>query len=117
MLRFVEKKNWRKNVESCWQVSDQINSCLNNSNTFSQLDSNAQAAVRNSVSRNYITQYLSAWVEGSNATESLLNRNSQLFTSLNSECNLNSLHECCREKFSLENLEGDYENFAQKLKK
>jgi hypothetical protein len=125
MLRWVEKKNWRKNVESCWTVSENINKCLDSSKTFESLSKDLKSLVRKSVNKNYIVTYVNAWSSNTNVAGEegkFYDSNSDLWENktleeLKSECDIFALHECCKEKFNLNNLEGDYENFAQTLKK
>lgn len=128
MIRWIEKKNWRNNIDSCWDVSNNITSCLNKSSTFSTLDSQLQSTVLKSVNRNYISKYIKNWVSNPNpnpnSIEDFYNQESNLWTAnkesleaLNTECNILSLHQCCQEKYNLKNLEGDYEWVAQNFKK
>jgi len=125
MIRWIEKKNWRNNVQACWTVSENLNKCLDKSQSFESLNPELKSIIRKSVDKNYIVNYINAWINSEetsalslfNTNSSLWENNSESLDSLNSECNILSLHECCKEKFSLDNLEGDYENFAQSLKK
>ena len=127
MLRWIEKKNWRKNIDACWATSDSINSCINNSATFAALDEELKSVVKKSVNKNYIPKYINAWVLGSeisgdegnfyNSSSSLWEKNRENLEALNTECNILALNECCKEKYNLENLQGDIEWKAQTLKK
>jgi hypothetical protein len=131
MIRWIEKKNWRNNIDSCWDVSNNITSCLNKSSTFSTLDATLQSNILKSVNKNYISKYIKNWVANPNSASllsgvegefynqesNLWSTNKESLEALNSECNILSLQECCQEKYNLKNLEGDYEWAAQKLKK
>ena len=124
MLRWIEKKNWRNNMQACWTVSENINKCLDNSQTYQDLNPELKSVIKTSVNKNYIVNYINSWINAEessaegfyNTNSTIWDKNRDSLDSLNSECNILSLHECCKEKFSLENLEGDYENFAQTLK-
>ena len=127
MLRWIEKKNWRKNIESCWESSDKINQCINNSSTFASFHPELKYIVKISVSRNFIPIYIYSWASGvelSGVEGEFLNTNSKLWEgnreeleALNSECNIFALNECCKEKYNLQNLQGDIEWTAQTIKK
>jgi hypothetical protein len=127
MLRWIEKKNWRKNIDACWETSDKINQCINNSSTFASFDQELKSVVKKSVSKNFITKYINAWAMGVelsgdegrflNNNSDLWGKNSEGLEALNTECNLFALNECCKEKYNLENLQGDIEWTAQTIKK
>lgn len=140
MLRWIEKKNWRSNIESCWNIAEKVNKCVESSPTFSSIkDSELRGDILNAASKNFIPFYIQTWVIPDSTKENfsknplfqplfkalqfhdqssqLWEANRETFEALNSECNFLALSECCKEKFSLENLEGDYDYFAQSLKK
>jgi hypothetical protein len=127
MIRWVEKKNWRKNIEACWNVSDKVNKCLDTSKSFESLDSDLKLIIRKSVHKNYIIKYVNSWVSNTevtgdernfyNSSSDLREINRDNLEALNTECDIFSLQQCCNEKYNLSNLEGDYDYFAQSMKK
>jgi hypothetical protein len=127
MLRWIENKNWRKNIDACWETSDKVNQCINNSSTFASFDQELKSIVKKSVSKNFIPKYIHTWASGQelqgdegnflNSNSDLWEKNREGLEALNTECNLFALNECCKEKYNLDNLQGDIEWTAQTIKK
>jgi hypothetical protein len=126
-LRQVEKRDWRKNMDKCWNVQEQLNACITNSESFKSLDENAKSVVLGSTNKGFIWNYLNMWARPDykspeyyndffNTSSSFWNKNEQSLTALNSECNLFSLYECCKETYDLNNLKGNYEFYNRHLR-
>jgi hypothetical protein len=125
MTRTIEKRDWRNNLEKCWNVQESLNKCILGSENFNKLDKEAKATVVEATSKNFIWNYLNMWAGRSDAcmyddffrTDSnLWNKNEQAMVGLNNECNLFSLYECCKETYHLNNLKGHYEYYNRNLK-
>ena len=138
MLRSIEKKNWRSYIESCWEVANKVSQCVEMSPQLATIkDENLRSNLVFASGKSFISAYIRHWINDEQNTidypqvykrintaiqlqdsnSSLFDANRESLEALNSECNFLSLGECCREKFTLENMEGDYEFFAQTLKK
>lgn len=138
MLRWVEKKNWRGYIESCWEVADKVSQCVEKSPELASIkDEKLRHNILYASGKSFISAYIRHWMKDEQKTidfpnvysrintavqlqdpnSSLFEANRESLEALNSECNFLSLGECCREKFTLENMEGDYDWFAQTLKK
>jgi hypothetical protein len=138
MIRWVEKKNWRSYIESCWTLADQVSQCVEKSSTYAAIkDEKLRSNLKYATGKDFISGYIRHWMNDGQVTDdyphiiqqikngiSLQDTNSALFDSnrevleaLNSECNFLALGECSRQTFTLENMEGDYNFFAQSLKK
>ena len=138
MIRWVEKKNWRNYIESCWTLADQVSQCVEKSSTLSSIK---DEKLRNNLifasGKPFIAGYIRHWMNDGKLTDdfphilekikdgvdlqdsnsALYDSNREVLEALNSECNFLTLGECCREKFTLENMENDYSFFAQTFKK
>jgi hypothetical protein len=126
-VKVVEKREWRTNVEKCWNIQEKLNNCITNSENFKTLDSTAQKTILDSTSKSFIWNYVNMWARGGYKApqhyENFFNTSSPLWISnennligLNNECNLFSLYECCRDTFDLNNLKGNYEYYNRNLK-
>jgi hypothetical protein len=117
MIRHLEKKNWRKNVDKCWMISDKLINCFRNSTSFASLQSSDKLVITDSIDKNYLYAYLNNWVNNNGFNQnqrSFYNPESEFWKKdglnlLKEECNLYDLEECCKQTFNLNNLQGDYE--------
>lgn len=121
MNKIISKKEWRQNIDACWNVQNKLQECLNGSPTFKSLDNATQNLVKESTGKRFILEYLNFWVLrdvrvfSANSqkfynTDSVFwqNSNSTDLVTLNTECSLFSVLDCCKEKYNLQNLKGNY---------
>lgn len=130
MIRRIEKRNYRTKLDECWNVSDQLESCVKNSENFGKLNRQYKNVVQYAIGKRFLGEYIRMWgnplLEMSKEASLFYNEESTLWgnnglsenlKALKEECNLYSLHECCKATFTLDSLEGNYENFGQKVQK
>ena len=124
MLRFIEKKNWRKNVEKCWKESEELTQCIQKSPSFLKADGKSQNYLTYISGKLFVNHYITHWISGieHKDVELLTNKSSSLFSGENNfyatidlDCNIGRLAECCKNTFNLTNLQGDYEDASQTL--
>jgi hypothetical protein len=124
MIRRLEKKNWRKNVEECWEVSNKLEACVNNSDVYKAFNVQTNFIFSKSIGKSFLNAYLNNWADGRGfvkAVELFYNPDSEIWTpelvELRNNCNLYALKECCEQKYNLDNLDGDYEWIGGSLTK
>lgn len=117
MYRGIEKKEWRKNIEACFDVQSTLSDCVYKSTTYQEEDRLTKSFIKSAIAKEYIWDYLSAWEnpEHKSSTGPFYNTNSQFWkvkadtmNKLNEECNVFSLQQCCQEKYNLDNMKGNY---------
>jgi hypothetical protein len=124
--RVVEKRDWRKNLEKCWNVQENLSRCIKQSDNFKGLDHDARDTVLEATGKNFIWNYLNMWARKDYDVPSrydnffrtdsdFWNKNEKNLIALNSECNLFSLYECSKETYDLNNLKGNYEYLNRDL--
>lgn len=122
MYKTVDKKEWRKNIDACWSVQNELQKCIENSENYKALDGMSQKIVKAATGKEFIIEYLNFWVDErnsfSNASSNFYNTDSFFWNNSHSnnlqklynQCNLFSLLDCCKEKYNLNNLKGNYES-------
>lgn len=133
MIRHIENKNWRKNVDKCWNVSQDITNCILNNPSYQHLEFDSKRIIDDSVNTSFMNKYLQNWVANEaspSSDQSSFSHNQKVFynpdsdfwknesmSKLKEDCNLYGLIECCKDTFNLDNLDGDYEFAGGKIAK
>jgi hypothetical protein len=131
MIRLIEKRNYRSKVEACWDISEQTENCVKNSENFAKLNNYTKNIVHYVIGKKYLGDYIRMWanpsIQSNKGASLFFNEESDMWTKENAnteslkllkeECNLFALHECCKATYNLDSLEGNYENIGQKFKK
>jgi hypothetical protein len=125
--KVIEKREWRKHIDKCFEVQETLANCIDKSTTLKLIDPKSQDIIKRATSKSFISEYLSLWVnkyaplseESSlfyNSESRFWKKNEAPLIALSQECSLFSLYECCKETYNLENLKGNYESAKFGLK-
>lgn len=127
MFKVVEKKEWQKFVNKCWDVSNELETCVFNTSEYKNMHPVEKRVISKSIGKTFLFQFFNYFAHDNNMpiisnqllynTDSIFwNRNGQELDSINSQCNLFKLVDCCKETYNLDNMKGNYEAGAIFLK-
>jgi len=127
-IRVFEKKEWRKHIDTCFEVQKKLKSCVNANQNFLSLDKERQQVISSATGKGFIADYLTNFASNNQSFAQAYKANfessspywenhKEQLMNINDECNLMSLHECCENTYNLENLQGNYENAYRLLNK
>ena len=118
MTKVLEKKNWRENLNKCYEIQEKLYSCITNHSQFKSLDIESKEILKTAAKKDFIWTYFNFWVNPQlgfpydklfNSDSLFWKKNHSLLSEINSDCNLFSLYECCKDTYNLDYLKGHYE--------